>query len=93
MLIVPDEVVTGALVNAIAVAGRQITKAASGLRKPDEIVATARWFETFRLTGTVPDQVRMSPAARERLAVALGGVEVQAALQELLALRLTDAPE
>ena len=32
MLIIPGEVVTGALVNAIAVVGRQISKAASGLR-------------------------------------------------------------
>jgi hypothetical protein len=57
MLIIPDEVVTGALVNAIAVVGRQISKAASGVRKPDEDLATARWFETFRLTGTLPDPV------------------------------------
>jgi uncharacterized protein YidB (DUF937 family) len=93
MLINPNEVVTGALVNAIAVVGRQISKAAAGLRGTDEDVTTARWFETFRLTGTPPDVPGLSPVYRERLAVVLGGVEVQAALQELLAVRLTDAPE
>jgi hypothetical protein len=93
MLIIPDEVVTGALVNAIAVAGRQITKAAAGLRRTNEDLETARWFETFRLTGTLPDQPELSPASRDRLAGALSGVETQAALQGLLAARLTDAPE
>lgn len=93
MLIIPDEVVTGALVNAIAVVGRQISKAASGLRKPDAGLATARWFETFRLTGTLADQPDLSPASRDRLAEVLSGAEIQAALQELLAARLTDAPE
>ena len=54
MLIIPGEVVTGALVNAIAVVGRQMSKAVAGVRKWDD-VATARWFETFRLSGTLPD--------------------------------------
>ena len=93
MLINLDEVVTGALVNAIAVVGRQISKAAAGLRQTDEDLATARWFETFRLTGTPPDLPGLSPASAERLAEVLGGDETQAALQELLAARLTDAPE
>ena len=92
MLIIPDEVVTGALVNAIAVVGRQISKAVAGVRKSDD-VTTARWFETFRLTGTLPDQPDLSPATQDRLAGILNGDEIQAALQELLAVRLTDAPE
>jgi len=92
MLIIPDEVVTGALVNAIAVVGRQISKAVAGVRKSDD-VTTARWFETFRLTGTLPDQPDLSPAIQDRLAGILNGDEIQAALQELLAVRLTDAPE
>ncbi len=90
MLIIPDEVVTGALVNAIAVVGRQISKAVGGIRESDD-VATARWFETFRLTGTLPDQPEPSPATQDRLAGILDGDEIQAALQELLAVRLTDA--
>jgi hypothetical protein len=93
MLIVPDEIVTGALVNAIAVVGRQITKAASGLRKPDDDLSTARWFETFRLTGTVPDLPDLPAASSGRLVAVLSGAEIQAALQGLLAARLTDAPE
>src|SRR5258708_1758317 len=63
MLINPDEVVTGALVNAIAVVGRQIGKAVAGLRKTNEDLATARWFETFRLTGALPDLPGLSPAS------------------------------
>jgi uncharacterized protein YidB (DUF937 family) len=93
MLISPDKVVTGALVNAIAVVGRQISKAMAGLRKPDEVLATARWFETFRLSATLPSLPDPSSASTEQLAALLEGAEVQAALQELLAARLTDAPE
>ena len=93
MLINFDEVVTGALVNAIAVVGRQVSKAAAGLRKTDAGLAAARWFESFRLTATPPELPGLSPSAAERLAEVLGGDEVQAALQELLAVRLTDAPE
>jgi hypothetical protein len=93
MLIVPDEIVTGALVNAIAVVGRQISKAASGLREPDGDLMTARWFETFRLTGALPDLPDLSAASWDRIARILTRAEIQAALQELLAARLTDAPE
>ena len=93
MLVSFDEVVTGALVNAIAVVGRQVSKAAAGLRKTDAALATARWFETFRLTAAPPDLPGLSPSAGERLAEVLGGDEIQAALQQLLAVRLTDAPE
>jgi hypothetical protein len=92
MLIIPDEVVTGALVNAIAVAGRQISKAVASVRTSDDI-ETARWFETFRLTETLPDQPDLSLETQDRLATILNGDEIQAALQELLAVRLTDAPE
>lgn len=93
MLVNPDEVLTGALVDVIAVVGRRFSKAAAGLRKADEDLATARWFETFRLTGTVPDLPGLSEESWDRLVEALGGSEVQAALQELLVARLTDAPE
>lgn len=49
---------------------------------------TARWFETYRLTTLDPPI-----ALTQRLADVLRGEEVQAALHELLAARLTDAPE
>jgi len=48
---------------------------------------TARWFETFRLTESLPELPDLSSASGERLAVVLSGAEVQAALQELLAVR------
>jgi uncharacterized protein YidB (DUF937 family) len=93
MLIIQDEVVTGAIVNAIAVVGRQIRGATSGLRKPGGDLETARWFETFHLTGTVPNLPEVSRGSGDRLTAILDGDAVQAALQELLAARLTDAPE
>ena len=48
MLINHDEVITGTLVNAIAVAGRQVGTAAAGLRAGQDL-PTVRWFETDRL--------------------------------------------
>jgi uncharacterized protein YidB (DUF937 family) len=93
VLINPDEVVTGALVNAVAVVGRRISKAAAGLRKTDEGLATVRWFETFRVTEIPPDLPGIFPGSWDRLTEVLRGDEIQAALQELLAARLTDAPE
>ena len=94
MLIIPDEVVTGAVVNAIAVAGRRISAALARLpgRRAEDL-DIAQWFETFRLTESVPDLPDLAPALTGELAAVLGGDEIQAALQELLAARLTDAPE
>ncbi len=94
MLIIPDEVVTGAVVNAITVAGRRISAALAKPRgRRAEELDIAQWFETFRLTESVPDLPDLAPALRDRLVAILGGDEIQAALQELLAARLTDAPE
>jgi hypothetical protein len=95
MLINIEDVVDGALVNAIALAGRRISMAAGGLRgrrRADDIAA-ARWFETYSLTGIRPDLPGLSDNLARRLAGVLDGQEFQAALQELLAARLTDAPE
>jgi hypothetical protein len=49
MLINIDEVVTGALVNAIALAGRRISVAVDGLRGRRRVsdLTAARWFETY----------------------------------------------
>ncbi len=94
MLINIGDVVDGALVNAIALAGRRISMAAGGLRRRRaDDVSAARWFETYALTGTPPDLPGLSEDLAQRLAGILGGDEFQAALQELLAARLTDAPE
>jgi NACHT domain len=95
MLINIGDVVDGALVNAIALAGRRISVAVDGMRgrrRASDLTA-ARWFETYRLTEETPDLPDLSPALTERLAGILRADEIQAALQELLAARLTDAPE
>ncbi len=89
------EVVDGALVNAIALAGRRISMSVDGLRgrRHADDVSTARWFETYRLTGTPPELPGVSEDLARRLIDVLAGDEFQAALQALLAARLTDAPE
>jgi hypothetical protein len=94
MLINIVDVADGALVNAIALTGRRIGLALSKPRgRQADDLDMARWFETYRLTDEVPDLPDLSPALRDRLAAVLNGDEIQAALQELLAVRLTDAPE
>ena len=90
-----NEILDGALINAIAVIGRRVSVAIDGAlerRRADDLT-TARWFETYRFTREVPpDLVKGSPA-RDRLTKILNGDDIQAALQELLAARLTDSPE
>jgi NACHT domain len=89
MLINIDEVATGALVNALAVAGRRLATSATSRRGRDDL-EFARWSQTFQLTDHVPD---LTPALTAQTPEILRGDEIQAALQELLAIRLTDAPE
>lgn len=89
---IPDEVVNGALVNAIAAVGRQIRDAVGGSRTADDLT-TAGWFESSSMTGTLPDQPDLPLTSKGRLAAILRGDEAQTALQELLTARLTDAPE
>ena len=95
MLINIGDVVDGALVSAIAVAGRRISVAVDGLRGRRRLndLTAARWFETYRMTGEAPGLPELPTALTERLAKVLRGEETQAALHELLAARLTDAPE
>jgi len=94
VLINIGDIADGALVNAIALLGRRISAALAKPRgRGAEDLDVARWFETYRLTGEVPDLPDLSPALRDRLAAIVNGDEIQAALQELLAARLTDAPE
>jgi NACHT domain len=95
MLINIDEVVTGALVNAIALAGRRISVAVDGLRGRRRVgdLTAARWFETYRMTSEAPGLPELPAELTERLAEIMRGDEAQAALHELLAARLTDAPE
>jgi hypothetical protein len=87
-----DEVGTKVLTTAIGVLGPRIAAAATkprGRRADD--LSIARWFETYRLTAEFPDLPDLSPSLAERLANLLRGDDTQAALQELLAARLTDA--
>ena len=95
MLINIVDVADGALVNAIALTGRRVGVAVDGLRgrRRAADLTAARWLETYRLTSETPDLPDLSPALTQRLADILRGDEIQAALQELLAARLTDAPE
>lgn len=95
-----SEVATDVLVTAIGTAGRWLATAARSPRgRKAEDLSIARWFETYKLTETVSDLPGLSdlsdlpPGDAERLAEILRGPEVQAALQELLAARLTSAPE
>jgi hypothetical protein len=94
MLINIVDIVDGALVNALALTGRRVSVAVRLLgRRRTADLTLARWFETNRLTSESPDLPDLSPALTQRLADILRGDEIQAALQELLAARLTDAPE
>ncbi len=94
MIISIDDVATGLLVNAISAAGRWLGTAAgaarSGRGRAAEDLAAARWFETYKLTSRTPDLSRLSDKSAERLRALLSGDDAQAAVQELLAVRLTD---
>ena len=87
-----DQVGTKALSTAIGILG---TRLAAALAKPRgrraEDISTARWFETYKLTRSFPELPDLSPELVPRLAELLSGDAIQATLQELLAVRLTDA--
>lgn len=89
-----DQVVSGVLVNALTEMGGRFV---GGLRDPRGRLAgdlaLARFYETERLTRKVPEPPSLQPKSQIQLASILRGHEIQAALQELLAVRLTDAPE
>lgn len=86
-------IANGALVSAIGAVGRWLVAAA---RKPRgrraEDLSIARWFETYRLT-SAPELPGISDADKRRLAEILTSDDMQATLQELLCVRLTDASE
>lgn len=90
-----DDVVAGVLVDAIATTGRWLgvaAQAALGRRGADDL-AVARWFDTYRLTAGPPELTGLPAGGEDRLAACLRSNGVQAVLHELLAARLTDAPE
>jgi hypothetical protein len=90
-----DDVITGVLVSVIAVAGRRLVIAAGEFRnrKYSADLDLARWFDIGALTEAVPDLSGLPAETTEQLTAILRGDEAQAALQELLAARLTDAAE
>jgi hypothetical protein len=89
------EVAAGLLTEAIAATGRQLGASIPrpGGRRIAEDLAVARWFDTYRLTERLPVLPELSPADAKQLIEALRQDEIQAVLHELLAARLTDAPE
>lgn len=82
-----QEIATGTLADVLVAAGRHISRAALRERHRSEVSAEVRWFDTYRLTEKFPDLPDVpSPEV-------LRGDEAQALIHELLAVRLTDAPE
>jgi hypothetical protein len=90
-----NEIVAGVLVDAISTTGRRLGTAvlARRGRESSEDLAVARWFDTYRLTDELPELPDLAPEVMDRLAACLQGNEIQAVLHEILAARLTDAPE
>jgi hypothetical protein len=89
-----DQAGTDALSVAVGAVGSRLATAATKPRgRRAEDLSIARWFETYKLTTSLPDLPGLSAELASRLASVLGGDAVQAALQELLAVRLTDADD
>ena len=91
-----SEVVAGVLTDVVVTAGHRAGSAALGARgrqyKKDAELAL--WFDTHKLTGAVPELPRSwSAVTKQELAWMLEADEVHAVLHELLAARLTQAPE
>ncbi|GAA1011106.1 hypothetical protein Aple_056920 [Acrocarpospora pleiomorpha] len=91
-----EDVIVGVLVEVLAATGRRLGIAAKGRRgqRRREELELARWFDTYKLADLGPN-VGELPAgvSGEDVASVLYGDEFQALLHELLAVRLTDAPE
>src|SRR5690349_4664786 len=90
------EVVSGTLVEVIAATGRWLATEAAATRgkRAKEDAAIAEWFDTYKLSdGELGSPIQLDNLAEENLCKALSSNEIQAALHELLAARLTDAPE
>ena len=97
MVISIDEVATGLLVNAISAAGRWLGTAAAATRPERRRAAkdleVVRWFETYELTDRAPELSELSVESAARLVELLRSDGAQAAVQELLAVRLTDGSD
>jgi hypothetical protein len=91
MIINLTDIIDGALVSAIPAVSRMIARPFTG-REPDGL-EVAKWLDTYALTGNGPNLPGMAPETIAELRDVLFDEEVQAALQSLLAVRLTDSPE
>jgi hypothetical protein len=97
MLLNPTEIADGILVNAIWAVGQMVVRPRSGRRTAANMDLVS-WADTEALIREalpdIPLQLSgLTTADAEPLSVALERNEVQGALQALLAVRLTDAPE
>src|SRR5690349_24896096 len=92
---ITDTVIAELLVNAITAIGRRLATEAAAVsgHRAKEDLEIARWLDTYRLTSEPPELPSLSQTMSEQLLRFLGGNDVQAILHELLADRLTDAPE
>jgi len=91
-----EEVVAGALVEVIAATGRRLGTAVAGRRSRGgrRDLEIARWFDTYRLAPTSFEPSRLpAGVTAQALGNVLCGDGFQSVLHELLAVRLTDAPE
>jgi hypothetical protein len=94
--IILDEVVAEVFAEAIVTAGRRLATAIPLPRSKryKERLALVRWFETYRLTEQAPDLSDLVDARDSvEIANALRSENVDSLLHELLAVRLTDAPQ
>jgi hypothetical protein len=90
------EILSATLAEAITATSRWILTEALAIRgkRSKEDAEIAEWFDTYKLTDArikVPG--RFGGISEQQIAEALQTNEVQASLHELLAARLTDAPE
>ena len=76
-------------------AGRRIGVAISALadRRYTKDLAILRWFDTYQLTNGIPDLPSVPSGSADAMEAELRGDAVQGVLHELLAARLTRAPE
>jgi hypothetical protein len=91
-----EEVATGVLVDVVVSVAKQVGRAANWLggRRYQRDLEIAKWFDTYRLDVIPVEALELSDeVTAEALAELMHGNEFHAVIQELLAARLTDAPE
>jgi hypothetical protein len=95
-----EEVAGGLIVETVALMGRRLAVAVHGAGRPSkQDLEIVRWFDTYQLVDTGPPIPLPPPPkgfgsiSKEWVAKQLRCPTVHAILQELLAMRLTDAPE